>query len=535
MNLVDAVNQFEQIVKTAKKIDNKKEMKKLEKEAKSLSKALRKVEKISVDHALHMQEFFSNLELGSLLNSGFGFVTLFMDFGSIQERNSEKFMDADAFRVRKQFEISSPSADEILRFKVKLSGFPLVQKWSLLLEQTREMMEISLPVLTYEGLAKLSPGLLYIDWIGGLTPKQSTYFLGPTYEYHPPKVFPFSMISSVNVPSADPKFDFGFVISSPTETSFDKIREFRKRNGTLDYHPLPEFLIRVKIDRLKGESKNDQQQNRISVTEFLKQNTFDPPVDVGWTLAYTRFLGTGFPPEMRGTLLPLGAEPPTPPPLVDYSPMTPEDYVQAVKERFDEDNIVSEESTIDDISVVYGGRWVARERTILTGIIPIVPTKDTVRSYCLSLLGVVDNVSLERIKKFSKSSVSFAKDIKPKGEGRLDVIPLLLAYEVDKDSIKWVKDTLEVSYKGMVAPSILDLKNGLFYYCNIPPFMHGSEYNNIRSFTNRYLITEEIRWSKPLNAPLMPKCPHCGALYRVKDGLSEVTCQNCMKIYTLDV
>lgn len=534
MNLIDALEQFDQIVKTAKTIDNKKEMKKLEKEAKSLSKVLRKVEGISVDHALHMQEFFSNLELGSLLNSGFGFTALFMDFGLIQERNSEIFMDADAIRVRSQLGISSPAADEVLRFKVKLSGFPLTQKWSLLVEQTREMMEISLPVLTYEGLAKLSPGLLYIDWIGGLTPKQNTYFLGPSYENHPPKVFPFSMISNVNVPSKDTKFDFGFVITAPPIVHRDLLRAFRKRNTVLDYHPITELLVRVKIDRLKGESKDDQQLKRNAVTDFLKQNIEYTPVDIGWTIAYTRFLGTGFPPIMRGTLLPLGSVP-SPPLPVDYLPMTPDYYIQSVKDKFDEDNVFPYEGMIDEIPVIYGGRWVAYERTTLTGVpIPLVPTKQVVRSYCITALGVMDNVSLNEIKRFSKSSVAFTKSKLPKGEHFVIDIPVLLANEVAIDARNWVEDKIEKPYNALVAPSILDMKNGVLYYCKNEPFMLGFHYNNIQAFIERYLITEEMRWTKPLNAPTIPKCPHCGAQYRIKENVSEVTCQNCLKVYTVD-
>ena len=533
MNLIDVLEEFQQILEIAKTIDNKRDMKELEKKAKPLKKNIRKIEGINVSQALLMRDYFTNLEIGSIFGDPFWLFSILMELDALQKENSETFMDADAIRVRAQLGIPSPVDDEIMRFKVKLSGFPLSQKWQLQLEQTREMMDISLPVLTYEGLAKLSPGILYIDWIGGLTPKQNTYFLGPAYENHPPKIFPLSMISSMHIPSADSKFDFGFVITASPEVSHEQLRAFRKRNEVLDYHPLPEFLVRVKIDRFKGESKDDQQLKTDAVTDFLKQHTSAKPMEIGWKIAYTRFLGTGFPPVVRGSLLPPGSKPLSPPPPSDYLPMTPSDYIQAVKEKFDEDNIISQEGFIDDIPVVYGSRWVAYERTILTGVpIPLVPTKDTVRSFCLTALGVIDNVSLERIKIFSKSSVAFAKDKLPKGEHFVVDIPVLLANDVDANARKWVEDKIEKPYNAMVAPSILDLKNGVLYYCKNAPIMLGTVYNNIRMFIERYLITEEMRWTKPKNAPKIPKCPHCGAQYRVKEGLTEVTCQNCLKVYS---
>lgn len=534
MDLVNTIEFLKQTMEKAGVVREKKGAKSVKKDAKELRKIFRKIKIVSIDDALHMQDVLSNVKLVPLLDDQFWFFPILNEVKELKVRNSEVFMDADAIQVRNELEISTPGTDEIMRFKVKVIGFPIEQKRSLLLEQTRKLVDITLPVLKYEGLAKLSPSLFYIDWIG-YPPKENAYFLGHAYDDRPPSVFPLSMISSTNVPSMDPKYDFGFVLSSPNKTDDELLRKFRKTNVVLDYHPLSEFLVRIKVDRLKGESKEDYMRKRQSAGEFLKEHARDGPIDVGWTFAHARFLGTGFPPVNRGKLLEPGSELRPLPSPVDFLPMTPDDYIQTVKDKFDEDNITPNEGIIDEIQVIYGARWVAYERTTLTGgPIPIVPTKQTIRNYCVAALGVMDTVSLEQIKKFSKSSVSFAKDKLPKGAHYVIDIPVLLANKVDVEARSWVERKIEKPYNAFVVPSILNLKNGALYYCKSAPIGGRYNYDNARMFIERYLISEEMRWIKQLNAPKKPKCPHCGAQYRVDESLTEITCQNCLKVYTLN-
>jgi hypothetical protein len=534
LNLTDMQKQFEELLKTAKDVDNKKDMKNLRNEAKVLCNSLKRIKEVRVEEALHLQylmvDLASNMKIDSLLDRGEWLRGIVRELGSIQRKNTEVFMDAEAIRIRTKLGLPAPAVNEIVRFNVNLCIFPPFQKRQLLLEQTRKVIEVSLPILRYRGLAKLTPGLLCIDWIGGMVPKDNAYLFGPTAEDCTPKHYPLSAMTSLVEPSEDTKFDFDLLMASSTEIQYNQLRAFRKRNPEWDYHPLSEFLVRIKLESFKGESKENQQILKKAVLDSLKQSKNEHPLNIGWTFAYVRHLGTGFPPIMRGNLLPPGSSPLELSQPVESLPMTSDSYVRTVLNKFDEDNIIPHDDTIDDIPVVYGGRWVAFSTTTMTGWPYQLHSSDTIISnYIVTALGIVNNVSLERIKSFSNRSVAFAKSKLPKGTHVVVDIPVLISENVDAEAKTWVEEKFDKSYNAYMAPSILDLSKKTLNYCEKSVRYH------IWMFIDRYLMTEEMKWKKaPPVIKITRKCPHCGALYRYDEKLVEVTCQNCLKAFSND-
>ncbi len=171
MTLDRIIEQYREFVERSKTIATKTDAMKLERDAKNIAKGIKKVKEISVEQAILILESEQVEKVTSSLEftdpryfpiSG-AMIAFEREFDKLKEKHPEVFMDADAERIRSELGLSSPDEDEVVKFKAKIQGTPKPRQWMLTLNQTKRPYTIDLPRFKYEGLAKVSPDLLWID------------------------------------------------------------------------------------------------------------------------------------------------------------------------------------------------------------------------------------------------------------------------------------------------------------------------------------------------------------------------------------
>ena len=423
--------------------------------------------------------------------------------GGIMDKNWEAFMDADAQLVCRDIELPLPSENDVLRFKIKLEGQPIPKGWDFTLEFSGEKLSnISLGRLEYEGVAKLSQSLLYIDWIH-TSKKKSDFTLGPPFIHRPPKTIPLSIIAKVDAPSQLRTADIDFVVSTPT--AIDETMKKEHRNylnihtpeelEIRSYHPLPTFLFRAKIERAKGERKYDQEIMKERVIERLKQNTPESSIDIGWKLGVllSFYKSPEFPPINRGVLTPHGEEV-SPQATAAHTPISEETYKHGVLDRFEEDRIYHSEETIGKIPAIWGA---TNYRVLGSSFIVHTPygfgkqrhKTDDVNVFCVGVLGFSDHVDKDLFKEFVKNADKFAKHISPKNL-RLVVFPVLMTNTLDSEAKKWAIKLR----KG----AIVELSRGKIHFMR--ESIWGTQSRN--PFFMRYFFSEEMRSAEAQRRPV---------------------------------
>ena len=503
MNLAELIETYRRLVTIAASVGNKNDARKMANDAKDVTKAIKKIKDIDLQKALQIVDLFRwqrNEFDAIIIQSDPAFIselahlfTPIREFEKMREKNPELFMDAEAMRVGENLGFHPTNEIDIVSFKAILQGMPVPRRWTLTLDQTRKSYEIDLPVFRFEGLGKISSDLFYIDWIGGKKSEEARYWFGPRAENQPLAVFPFSLLTEVNVPSKESWYDFDFQVTMPTDVSRDHLRKVWKKNINYDYHAIPLFEMNVRIEGLKGDSKDDLRNKKTKIIQTFQNNIQEDPQDIGWEFVYLRLLGANFPPAFRGKISLQDAPSPYPPIPTESGQTSFEDYRATILEKFDEDNVRAKEGTIDEIGVIWGTKVILGDMVALTGF-PPTPGRIDVSTICVGFVGLVDHISKEFIESFTKSSITFAKD---KIRGRpIAFIPVLAANDIDPSAKSWVESTADTVWDGMIVPAILDLENGDLYFRRNAPFSGRVNYQHARAFIERYLITDEMRWRK---------------------------------------
>jgi hypothetical protein len=463
--------------------------------------------------------------------------------GRIMKNNWEVFMDADAQIVCRNLGIPISKEEDVLRFKIKLRGQPIPESWDFYHELTGEKIEnVSLGHLDYEGIAKLSLSLLYVDWIH-TSRKESDFMLGPPFTHRPPKTIPLSIIAKVDTSNLPWHYDFDFVVSTPTDIDAAAKKKHRSyldihapaKKEHRSYHPLPGFLFRAKIERAKGISKDDQEIMKERVTERMKHIIPESPIDIGWKLGVFLFYATSFdqpdfPPAGRGVLTPHG-EDASSQNTVDLTPKSEEEYRQGVLDRFEEDGIYHSEDTIGNFPV----NWGATYFHVGGGSIrlpPLTPGLKTVRNpdynaFCVGVLGFSDYVDKKLIKEFSKSVEKFAKSMCPKNH-RLVAYPVLMTNSLDSKAKEWAENT-----RHPIFGAIVELSRGRIHFKR--ESIWTTNYELAKPFFMKYFLSEEMRLVERkdyVEPRIYVKCHYCGTAYSYRKSDVEsgsVNCQNCGK------
>ncbi|MFW9976359.1 MAG: hypothetical protein ACFFDQ_13895 [Candidatus Thorarchaeota archaeon] len=562
MDLKEIINQTERILNIAVNVDSQYHAKNLRKEADEIKKRVKKIKEVTIEDAILVHELLEKLEKTyRSIDVSFEILALFgieEQLRKLMEAQSEVFMDGNISRVRDSLNLPTPHEQEILRFNIELQGRPVPPKRTFVYDIISTPSEISLPVLRFEGLAKLDPELLCLDLTGGKMPLDNMYALGKVLEYSKFQTIPLSMISEAKIreerhPVYD--MDFEFMIFSPIlDITRKQLRKFWKDTVVLDYHPIEEFQIHGKIKKLKGESEEEFQLKKTKILDLLKQRQQQEIDDIGWTVSYLRFLGSQFPPILRGKILPLGVI--SPPSLeLNSTPITQEKYMETLFDKFDEDNIRVHKDMAGDIPVQWGTTVITTERTVLTGVpIPLIPSNETLTATCIGLVGQLAGVSRDIMKQFTKNALICANR-NVKSDYFKIVFPILITDHVESGAKEWVLNNIEKTMRTMTIPCIVDISNNEAHYCSQAGFYARSLFNNAKLFIERYLIMNEMRY-KPkgyqmAEHPEIPRktansdkfgvmvgstgvieCPYCTERFIYKESEimdSSIRCKGCQR------
>jgi hypothetical protein len=502
MSLTAALDRFEKLLGDSILLNNQREVKQVKDEVKAIGKTIKKTKEVTMEDALLILGLLEKADSIKSKASGpfvfpFDISSLFgveNQLMKLMKKHSEVFMDADALQVRRELHFE-PSEDTLLRFIALVQLTPTHQERLLLLENTKTPIKLRLPVLRFQGLAKMDSDLLCLDWFGGKTLNDIMYSLGPPMGIRPPRAIPLSMLSRIDVLERSTlECDFKLTLSSSSnEISREQLRKFWKKNPGLDYHPLREIIVSVKVGEPEEESNKDLETKKKTIVSRIKSIVGKHTDGVDWMLSYIRPLPRGFPSIMRGTLLENNLAPP-PPTAIDDTPLTADLYRQLLLDRFDEDNITAQDAKVWVLPVKWGGTWITHDRRVMTGVpIPLVPSKESITAYCIGMLGYQDKLTTTVIERFADESVQFAKERAPKTAGFIVTIPVLMANEFGILTRNWTTETVKKSVTHMTVPVIVDLKENKIHFCKNAPFIARAQYNNARLFIERYLITEQMR------------------------------------------
>jgi DNA-directed RNA polymerase subunit RPC12/RpoP len=560
MSLERAIDEWVEVMGEASSISSLKDAKEISKRAEAICKSLQKVKEVDSSQARYILErikkidaepplvkkttFREKILIQRELRSARSLLFKEKYLGGIMDKNWEAFMDADAQIVCRDLGIPAPLEKDVLRFKIKLGGQPIPESWDFSHELTGEKIEnVNLGRLDYEGMAKLSQSLLYVDWIR-TSRKESDFMLGPPFAHHPPTAIPLSIIAKVDASSLPWHYDFDFVVSIPTDIDATIKREYRSyldihtptEKENRSYHPLPGFLFRAKIGRAKGVSKDDQEIMKEQVIERMKQNILESPIDIGWKLGVFLFYAASFdqpdfPPAGRGVLTPHG-EDASSQYTVDLMPISEEEYKQGVLNRFEEDGIYHSEETIGNFPVNWGATYFhvrggsIRLSPLTPGRLKTIQNPDY-NAFCVGVLGFSDYVDKKLVKEFSKSVEKFAKSMCPKNH-KLVVYPVLMTNSSDSKAREWAENT-----RHPIFGAIVELNRGKVHFKR--ESIWTAQYELAKPFFLRYFLSEEMRLVEREDyvEPRIPvKCLNCGTTYTYRKSEVEsgsANCQNCGK------